>query len=50
LFFHAKPELLMVCRKIEPRPGKGDNELRTVVFDGPELAQELNWESVTLRF
>jgi hypothetical protein len=40
----------MVCRKIEPWLVKGDNELPAMVFDGPELAQELNWESGTLRF
>jgi hypothetical protein len=42
LFFYAKPDLLMVCRKIEPWLVKGDNELPTVVFDGRELVQELN--------
>jgi hypothetical protein len=42
LFFYAKSDLLMACRKTEPRLVKGDNELPTVVFDGPELAQELN--------
>jgi hypothetical protein len=29
-------------RKIEPWLVEGDNELPTVVFDGSELAQELN--------
>jgi hypothetical protein len=42
LFFDAKPDLLIVCRKIEPWFVKGDNELPTVVFDRPELVQELN--------
>jgi hypothetical protein len=42
LFFYAKQDLLMACRKIEPGLVKGENELPTVVFDGPELAQELN--------
>jgi hypothetical protein len=42
LFFYAKPDLLVVWRKIEPRLVKGDNELPTVVFDRVELAQELN--------
>jgi hypothetical protein len=42
LFFHAKPDLLMVYRKIESSLIKGDNELPTVGFDGPELAQEPN--------
>jgi hypothetical protein len=32
----------MVYRKIEPRLAKGDDELPTVVPDGPELAQKLN--------
>jgi hypothetical protein len=32
----------MVCRKIEPGLVKGDDELLAVVFDGSELAQELN--------
>jgi hypothetical protein len=50
LFFHAKPDLLMVCRKIKPWLVKGDNELPIVVLDGSELAQELNWETDTLRF
>jgi hypothetical protein len=38
-FFDPKPDLLMVCRKIELRLIKGDNELPTVVFDGLELAK-----------
>jgi hypothetical protein len=42
LFFYAKQGLFLVGRKIEPWLVKGDNELPTVVFDGPELAQELN--------
>jgi hypothetical protein len=42
VFFDAKPGLLMICRKTEPGLIKGDNELLTIVFDGPELAQELN--------
>jgi hypothetical protein len=50
LFFLAKSDLVMVCRKIEPRLIKGDSELPIVVFDGPELGQNLNSESGTLRF
>jgi hypothetical protein len=42
LFFYAKLDLLMVCRKIEPWLVKGDNELSTMVFHGSELAQQLN--------
>jgi hypothetical protein len=42
LSFYAKPDLLMVWRKIEPKLVKSDNELPTVVFNRPELAQELN--------
>jgi hypothetical protein len=42
LLVYAKPDLFMVYRKIEPLLVKGDNELLTVVFDGPELAQELD--------
>jgi hypothetical protein len=42
LFFSAKPDLFMIWRKIESRFVKGEYELPTVVFDGPELAQELN--------
>jgi hypothetical protein len=41
-FFYAKPDMLMVWRKISSWLVKGDNELPTVVFDGPELAQELS--------
>jgi hypothetical protein len=42
LFVYAKPDLLMIYRKRESGLVKGDNELPTVVFDGPELAQEVN--------
>jgi hypothetical protein len=42
LFFYATLDLLMACRKTDPRLVKGDNELPTVVFDGRELAQEFN--------
>jgi hypothetical protein len=42
VIFYAKPDLFMVCRKVESRLVKGDSELPTVVFDGPELAQGLN--------
>jgi hypothetical protein len=42
LFFYAKSDLLMVCRKIKPSLVMGDHELPTVLFDGPELAQERN--------
>jgi hypothetical protein len=42
LFFCAKPDLLMVCRKIELELVKGGNKLPPVVLYGPELAQELN--------
>jgi hypothetical protein len=41
LFFYAEPDLLVVSRKIELLV-KGDNEPPTMVFGGPELAQELN--------
>jgi hypothetical protein len=42
LFFYAERDLLMISRRIEPRLVKDDNELPTMVFDGPELAQGLN--------
>jgi hypothetical protein len=41
VFFDAKPDLFMVCIKTGPWLVNGDNELPTMVFDGPELAQEL---------
>jgi hypothetical protein len=40
--FHPNRALLIVCRKLEPWLVKGDNELPTLAFNGPELAQELN--------
>jgi hypothetical protein len=42
LFFYAKPDLLMVYRKIRPSLLKGDNQLPVVVFNESELAEELN--------
>jgi hypothetical protein len=42
LFFYAKPDLFIVCRKIGPWLVNSDFELPTIVFEGPELAQELN--------
>jgi hypothetical protein len=39
-----------VCRKIESWLIRGNIELPTVVFDEPQLAQELNWENGTLSF
>jgi hypothetical protein len=39
LLFWAKPDMLMICRKIEPGFIKCDDELPSVMFDGTELGQ-----------
>jgi hypothetical protein len=41
VFFYAKPDLFIVCRKIEPQLVKGDHKLPILVFDAPQLAQQL---------
>jgi hypothetical protein len=39
LFVWAKPDVLMIWRKVEPQLTKGDDELPFMMSDGMELVQ-----------